>query len=79
MVENYAKGIETKFLFWLQNGKIQRAVIDYTTKSIHFYDENGNCVMVRRRLSYIKMCEIEKTIKKCKFAKEKIQYYFGGT
>jgi hypothetical protein len=78
MVETYAKGIETKFLFWLQNGKIQRTIIDYASKSVRSFDENGNLIMIRRGLTVQKMNEIEKTIKKYKFEKEKIIYYFGG-
>jgi hypothetical protein len=74
----YKKSIETKFLFWLQKGKIQRTIIDYTTRTIYSYDEDGNVVMIRRRLTIPQMNEIEKTIKKYKFVKEKIMYYFGG-
>jgi len=78
MVENYTKGIEEKFLIWMQNGKIASVELSYRTRMAIFYDAKGQRLLIRRGLSYAKMNEIEKTIKKCKFKKEKIQYYFGG-
>ena len=75
MVKN---AIDLKIMFWLEKGKVRCVDICYTTKTVLFYDEDGNLLMVRRGLTIPQMTEIEKTIKQRRFAKEKITYYFGG-
>jgi len=62
--------MDKKILIWFQHRKIIKAFIDYEYKRIHFYDENDNCLLVRRGLTIQELRRVEQQIEKNGFSKK---------